>query len=138
MIEKDVSPKSPVSPAFFSYKRPPDWSAHAPRHNARLMSEGALRVSVILLRPGAGNRLHTHEGLDTIRYGLKGRVRFFRPDGAPYGDLTPGEGVLMPPGVPYRFECVGDEDAEFLEVCIFDPVKGHRRIGFDEEQEKAG
>jgi mannose-6-phosphate isomerase-like protein (cupin superfamily) len=112
-----------------------------------LAPEEVKRVSVVcesdivtllvqLVKSGGENNLHYHTNSETCWMVLRGRARFYGPNGKILGELGPYEGILMPGGSRYRFEKVGDEDLEILQMVGHDKSKGpHRRINIEPKKE---
>ena len=47
---------------------------------------------------------------------MSGKVRFYSDETTVAGELGPMEGILIPRGVKYWFESVGDEPLEILQL----------------------
>jgi mannose-6-phosphate isomerase-like protein (cupin superfamily) len=73
---------------------------------------------------GGERVLHSHEKEDHAFFLLLGRARFESEKGATY-ELGPYEGIMIPRGVSYAFESIGDDALVIL------------RIGAGEENSKA-
>lgn len=120
-------------PQVFSYKKPdpavPDTmstviKAHGDRLLTRLIRTDIMIGQVQVMRHGGESRLHSHAHLDGLWMVLGGRVRFYGEGDRLLADLGKHEGILVPRGVKYWFESVGDEDLELLQVEAFDvPLK---------------
>lgn len=72
--------------------------------------------AVQIVRKGGETNLHSHPNLDGFWYVLRGRARFYGEADHVIGEVGPNEGVLIPRGVPYWFEAVGDEELHVLQV----------------------
>lgn len=74
---------------------------------------GALQV----IRKGGETNLHSHRHLDGMWTVLSGRARFYGEGDKVIADLGPHEGILLPRGTKYWFECAsGDEPLVILQV----------------------
>jgi mannose-6-phosphate isomerase-like protein (cupin superfamily) len=91
---------------------------------------------VQLVKSGGENNLHYHTNSETCWMVLRGRARFYGPGGKLLGELGPHEGILIPGGSRYRFEKVGGEDLEILQLVGHDKAKGpHKRINLEPKKE---
>lgn len=73
-------------------------------------------AAVQVIRRGGENTLHSHTELDGLWFVLRGRARFYGTDNVLYGELGERDAILLPRGVSYRFESVGDEPLELLQM----------------------
>jgi mannose-6-phosphate isomerase-like protein (cupin superfamily) len=73
---------------------------------------GAMQV----VTKGGETNLHAHKHLDGFWMVLSGRARFYSDTDVVFAELAAYEGVLIPRGVKYWFEAVGDEQLEILQV----------------------
>ncbi len=106
------------APVVFSYRPPP-----APDRGkvvVKLCETPLLRGRVHMLRGDAAENLHSHAGIDGFWFVLRGRVRYYGPDDALLAELGPEQGILVPQRTAYRFESVGDEPCELLQVLAYD------------------
>lgn len=69
-----------------------------------------------VLKRGGENNLHSHAHLDGFWYVLKGRARFYSDLTTIAAEVGANEGVLVPRGVKYWFESIGDEPLHLLQV----------------------
>jgi mannose-6-phosphate isomerase-like protein (cupin superfamily) len=107
----------------FRYERPdPD----KPKKIVWLGKTDRLFATIQVITKGGETNLHSHTHLDGLWYVLKGRGRFYSDETTVAGDLGPGEGILIPRGVKYWFEAVGEEPLEILQVECSD--KGMRTM----------
>ena len=72
--------------------------------------------AVQVIKRGGENNLHAHKHLDGFWMVMSGRARFYGAEDVVLGELGKHEGILVPRGVPYWFESVGDEDLELFQV----------------------
>ena len=87
-----------------------------------------LFAAVQVLKSGGENNLHSHAHLDGFWFVLKGRARFYSDLTTVAAELSEHEGMLVPRGVKYWFESVGDEPLHLLQVEASDvamPAKEH-------------
>jgi mannose-6-phosphate isomerase-like protein (cupin superfamily) len=62
-----------------------------------------MSASIQIIPEGGDNTLHYHPGGDGFWMVLKGKIRFYGPDGV-IGEYGPNEGILMPRNARYWFE----------------------------------
>jgi len=75
---------------------------------AALARSGQLGLSVSRYRAEGGeNGLHSHPG-DSIWYVIEGAATFWAADDVLLAELKVNEGVMVPDGAPYRFQCTTD------------------------------
>jgi len=67
------------------------------------------------LPPGARTELHLHPRTEEIYYILRGTGRM--AVGTEERQVGPGDGILIPPGMPHTIRNVGDEPLVFLCCC---------------------
>lgn len=73
-------------------------------------------ASVQIVPEGGDNNLHYHPGADGFWMVMKGKVRFYGPDGV-IGEYGPNEGVLVPRNARYWFETANkDEELVILHI----------------------
>jgi mannose-6-phosphate isomerase-like protein (cupin superfamily) len=90
-------------------------------------------AAVQVMKEGTGNTLHFHTQLDGIFFVLRGRARFHGKDNVVHGDLGERDSILIPRGVSYWFESIGDEPLEMFQVEAI--TKGTKdKITFLEEK----
>ena len=90
---------------------------------APLATAGNIWVHGKVYSRGGENALHAHKLEDHVFLILQGRARFEFGDGSTR-DIGSLEGVLLPRGVLYRFEAIGDSNLVMLRV-------GAAQIGSD-------
>jgi mannose-6-phosphate isomerase-like protein (cupin superfamily) len=113
-------------PQHFRYEKPPP-ELQGRREVVRLCQIPTLQGSVQVVRRGGSEHLHSHASVDGFWMVLSGRVAFEGESADSRRELGPGEGLLMPRGNRYRFEALGDEDAEILQVAHIDDRSGFTR-----------
>ena len=86
----------------FSYKRP-DADIEGRKGVFFLAESDILHASIQIIPEGGDNRMHYHPGGDGFWMSLKGRVKFYGPDGL-IGEYGPHEGIFMPRNARYWFE----------------------------------
>ena len=97
------------------------------------------RASVQILRNGGDNNLHYHPNMDLIYMVLRGRIRFYGPEGKLLGECGELEGILLPENSRYWFESVGDEEAHLLQIAGFPKgMDAPRRIALAEPKQADG
>jgi len=103
----------------FSYQRP---GVSKPKTIVRLCGgEVSMGIVQIVAPDGGETNLHSHGGMDSVYFVLKGRVRFYSSETDVLAELGPHEGVLIPHDYKYWFESVSDEPLEVLQVAAFVP-----------------
>jgi mannose-6-phosphate isomerase-like protein (cupin superfamily) len=105
-------------PTSFAYRKP--LARQRGKEVVRLCETPILRGSVQVVRQGAPENLHSHEGIDGYWMVLRGRARFFGPGNVTLAELGPHEGILIPRAAQYGFESTAAEDLELLQVLAYD------------------
>lgn len=90
----------------------------------RLVDEPGLSVIEERVPAGAGEQWHVHDAARQFFYVLEGRAQLHTADGAV--ELSAGEGVEVPAGIPHRFANPGPADVRFLVVSA-PSTRGDRR-----------
>jgi mannose-6-phosphate isomerase-like protein (cupin superfamily) len=75
-----------------------------------------LFATMQVINKGGETNLHSHSHLDGFWFVLGGRGRFYSDETTIACELGPNEGVLVPRGVKYWFESVGDQPLELIQV----------------------
>ena len=75
-----------------------------------------LIATIQTIRDGGETNLHAHKSLDGIWWVLSGRARFYSDETTVFAEVGPSEGVLIPKGVKYWFESIGDEPCQLFQV----------------------
>jgi mannose-6-phosphate isomerase-like protein (cupin superfamily) len=119
----------------FKYEKPAP--SARPKQLAWLLKGGQLNAAVQVVREGGENNLHYHLRMDSFYMVLKGGVRFFGVDEKLIGEYGPYEGILVPAGARYRFEKVGPEELELLQVSRweFDGKEAPVRVNIEPHKE---
>lgn len=103
----------------FSYQRP---DVSRPKTIVRLCGGDVSMGMVQIVAPDGGEtNLHSHGGMDSVYFVLKGRVRFYSDETEVLAELGPQEGVLIPHDYKYWFENAGQEPLEILQVIGYVP-----------------
>lgn len=110
----------------FRYGKPADQTR--PKAIVSLCRSDIVRGAVQVVRKGGGNNLHSHTGTDGLWMVLRGRARFYGPGNTLMGEFDPFDGILIPRNTRYRFESVGEEDLELLQVDAFDHAVRNERV----------
>jgi mannose-6-phosphate isomerase-like protein (cupin superfamily) len=78
---------------------------------------GGVDLSMIFvdLDPGRGPRLHRHEYPEVFVI-MEGRARYTA--GSEQREVGPGDGVVVPAGVPHRFQSLGDAPLRQLSLHL--------------------
>jgi mannose-6-phosphate isomerase-like protein (cupin superfamily) len=101
----------------FSFERP-DVELKAQKGVYYLGYSDILRAVVQIIPEGGDNELHYHPGTDGFWMVLKGKARFYGPDGV-IGEFGPEEGILMPRNCRYWFETADpQEELHLLQVAV--------------------
>jgi mannose-6-phosphate isomerase-like protein (cupin superfamily) len=109
------------SPYVFKYEKP---AVEQPRSTVWLCRTDRLLADVQVLNKGGESRLHSHSHLDGFWMVLSGRIRFYGDNDELIGEYGPNEGVLVPRGVRYWFECVEPGPVEIMQVEVSDISMG--------------
>jgi mannose-6-phosphate isomerase-like protein (cupin superfamily) len=102
----------------FKFVRP-DVLPNAKKSTFRLAANEHEKVVVLVVNEGGDNNLHYHANMDSVYFIMKGRVRFYGPEGDVFGEYGADEGIIMPAGARYRFEKVSTEEAQIFSVAIY-------------------
>lgn len=87
------------------------------RKNSMLCQTDRIVGAVQLIKKGGETRLHSHAHLDGMWMVLSGKARFYGENDKLLGEFGKHEGVLIPRGFKYWFECASeDEPLELLQV----------------------
>lgn len=112
-------------PQTFECERP---SADHKKVMNQLCASDLLEADIQLVREGGANKLHYHTGQDGFFLVLDGRARFYDENDEAIAELGQREGILIPHGLRYWFEKVGDEPAEILHVAGVSDTLDDERI----------
>lgn len=115
-----------VEPQTFTYSKP-ERAAESCKEIALLCKSPTMRGAVHVVRKGGEEWLHSHSSVDGFWMVLSGRIRFRGDSDTVFGEFGPMEGIMTPRNTRYYFECMGDGDAELLQVLHFDRGKGFDR-----------
>jgi mannose-6-phosphate isomerase-like protein (cupin superfamily) len=132
-VLRRLLPKKIIPPQTFRYQKPDD-SEEFGRAIVRLCDTGAVRGSVHVVRRNGAEHLHSHETVDGFWMVLSGVVRFYGDNDKSLGEFSAMEGILVPRHNRYRFESVGDEDAEMLQVLHIDSKRGFQRENHEKKR----
>ncbi len=73
-------------------------------------------VARVVISPGKGSRLHQHPEAEESYTFLLGRGRMLL--GEQVLDVHPGDAVLVRSGVAHQIRNAGEQDLEFVAVCV--------------------
>ena len=132
LYKKYVKP-SVTPPQTFSYRKP-DAHPDSKRDIVGLCGLRNMRGAVHVVRRGGEEHLHSHQTVDGLWMVLNGKVRFWADGDEMLGEFGPMEGILVPRRNRYRFEIVGDQDAELLQVLSIDSSRGFERQDYEEQR----
>ena len=131
MTNRDLAQAPNDRLTVFGYEEDP--GRDFPKKSLRLSRTDSLTVSVQIINTGGETNMHSHTGEDEAWVVVSGRVRFYGVNKDAdsgeelVGELGPREGIMIPKGVPYWFEPVGDEQLEILRVSSIDRnIRGER------------
>src|ERR1051326_7923216 len=97
----------------FRYVRPP---ADRSKSSTWLATTDHVFATVQLVSDGRETNLHAHDHLDGLWFVLSGRARFCSDEQTLVAEVGERDGELIPRGAKYRFESVGPEPLEVLQV----------------------
>jgi len=105
---------------FFSYRTPENF---ARKKTSVLLARGQLvRGMVQVVKEGGENNLHYHSNADGFWMVLQGCAKFYGPGDKLLGEISSGDGVVIPRNARYWFESSGKEQLEILLVqALADP-----------------
>ncbi len=133
MTTRDTAPNDRLT--VFGYEEDP--GRDFPKKSLRLSRTDTLTVSVQIINDGGETNMHSHTGEDEAWVVVSGRVRFYGTSSTTdngeelVGELGPREGIMIPKGVPYWFEPVGDEQLEILRVSSIDRAIRGERVNYE-------
>ncbi len=118
---EDRRERTPNSPSMGSFDSPHVSSGAGERveffgHGFTFLHASDRRTVLLdRLEPGGGVPLHSHAAMDEVFYVLEGEFRF----GVGEKSFTAGVGdaIVVEPGVPHGFRCVGPDSGLLLNVC---------------------
>ena len=96
-----------------------------------------LSAHVQIVRRGGETNLHAHNGEDAMWYVLGGQAAFYDETGAKR-TLGKDDAILLPSGVKYWFESVGDEPLEILRISARDRRVERTRTDVTERKRRVG
>jgi mannose-6-phosphate isomerase-like protein (cupin superfamily) len=109
-----------TSPArAFKYVKPEFQDGH-PTSVVSLARTNRMWARIQVHSKGGEIGLHAHKHLDGFWMVISGRARFYTEGDVVIAEAGPMEGVLLPRGYKYRFEKIGPDDLEILQVESFD------------------
>jgi len=79
-------------------------------------------------KDGGETNLHSHSALDGSCFVLQGKARFYTAGDREVGTIGRYEGLIVPRGTQYWFECVSDENLVILRHASRDPSEKTERI----------
>ena len=135
MTNRDLSQAPNDWLTIFGYEEDPD--REFPKKSLRLSRTDTLTVSVQIINAGGETNMHSHTGEDEAWVVVSGRVRFYGTSKTTdngeelVGELGPRQGIMIPKGVPYWFEPVGDEQLEILRVSSIDRTIRGERVNYE-------
>ncbi|MDA0799825.1 MAG: hypothetical protein O2884_14325 [Chloroflexi bacterium] len=106
----------------FRYDKPV--AQDAPTVVIPLAQSAALGLDVQVMRAGGALSREADPAAETLWFVVSGRARFYDNDGSVAGEFGKYAGALVPRGVAYGFEPVGDVDLEILRIASVDPRAG--------------
>lgn len=105
------------------------------RTDLPLAATNDMSVILKIYASGGENGLHAHVNEDHTFVVLQGSAKFYGIEDTHVATLSKHQGILLPRGVLYRFETVGDEALVMLRVGCADisqdPVEAFARVGED-------
>jgi len=131
----DKETARPPRPQLFRYRKPAA-ERQGTKEVVVLCQSPTMRGSLLVVRRGGGEHLHSLRSVDGFWMVLSGKVASCGEGNVLFGELGPCEGIMMPRNDRYWFESVGEGDAEIIQVLHFDRDKGFERE--DHEKPKFG
>ena len=93
-----------------TFKLDIDTPSGLPRRVKLLCKTDRAVAMVQVIRKGGENHLHSHAHLDGFWTVLSGRARFYGEANEIIAELEQYEGILIPRGFKYWFECASDDE----------------------------
>jgi mannose-6-phosphate isomerase-like protein (cupin superfamily) len=103
---------------------------HRGKGSTGLAKTDVVGASVQAVQNGGETNLHAHPGTDGIWFVLEGGARFYDDVESVACELHKHEGVLIPHGVKYWFESMGDEKLEIMHITGKVPGAKQERLNF--------
>lgn len=129
-----------VEPAgSFEYERPEN--EDGTKSIAHLAHTDSFKADVQVVGEDGANNMHAHTGNDGFWMVLSGEARFYGDGDEVLDELGPDEGIVIPRGLKYWFESVGEDDLEILHVAGFHQDIDDHRVDHaerDRDPAKAG
>jgi mannose-6-phosphate isomerase-like protein (cupin superfamily) len=117
--------------------RLPEGTDSEPKIVVELARTELLSAHIQVVRGGGETNLHAHNGEDAMWYVLGGQAAFYDENGAKR-TLGKDDAILLPSGVRYWFESVGDEPLEILRVSARDRRIQRTRTDVTERKRRVG
>ncbi len=114
---------------IFKYQKP-SAAEKGSKEIVLLCKNNHLRGAIHVIRKGSEEHLHSHNSIDGFWMVLRGKARFHGEENIVFGDFDPMEEILVPRGIRYWFESMGEQDLELLQVLSIDAVGGWHRQNF--------
>ena len=92
----------------FNFERPDNLPAGV-KATYHLAKSDIVHATIQIVPEGGDNNLHYHPGADGFWMVLKGKVRFYGPDGV-IGEYGPHQGILVPRNARYWFETANKKE----------------------------
>ena len=86
-------------------------SQDTPKQATLLCRTDRLIGAVQIIRKGGENNMHSHRHLDGMWTVISGRARFYGEGDVIIAELGQYEGILIPRGFKYWFECASEEES---------------------------
>lgn len=134
MSDYRLVPKHQTKAQVFKYFKPE--LGKRDRILKKLCLTDIVFAGVQVLRPGAGNVMHSHSGMDGIFFVLKGRIAFYGEGDVILGELEPLQGIAMPRGTHYWFKAVSEEPVEMLHIEAFDRRVPNKKTTYPKSPEQ--
>jgi mannose-6-phosphate isomerase-like protein (cupin superfamily) len=103
----------------FRYEKPA--LQDAPKVDVPLAKSAVLVMDVKVIRAGSTFSGEADPAAETLWFVMKGRARFYDGDDSTAGEFGRLEGVVVPRGVPCKFEPAGGGELAILRITAIDP-----------------
>ena len=107
-----------------------------PKEIEHLAKTDSFKADIQIVGEDGANNMHAHTGNDGFWMVREGAARFYGDGDEVLAELEPDEGIVIPRGLKYWFESIGEEDLEILHVAGFHKDIDDHRIDHTDRDRK--
>ena len=93
-----------------------EWGSLCWIANQEISGTAAVSAARVVIRAGKSNPRHVHDDTEEILHLLSGTLSHRVGDEDETVDLSPGDTLVIPPGVPHSALSTGNSDAEMIVI----------------------